>query len=192
MPEHVLVIGMMGAGKTTVGQAVASAMRRPFRDSDEEILAKTGMSVPEIFSARGEPAFRAEERAVLAFALSSPVPSVIAVAGGAVFNPDSRRRIRNGGVVVWLRARPPTLAGRVGGGSGRPLLERDPVGSIARLDAMRRPVYRSLADLTVDVDGLAPGRVAERVTRLARSWLDERSDAADQAVRFRLAGGPTR
>jgi shikimate kinase len=192
VPEHVLVIGMMGAGKTTVGRAVAAAMRRPFLDSDAEILERTGLTVPEIFATKGEPAFRGEERAVLAAALTSPVPSVIAVAGGAVFNPDSRRRIRAGGVVVWLRARPQTLAGRVGAGNDRPLLEHDPVGTIARLDALRRPVYRSLADVAVDVDGVAPSGVAERVTRLARVWLDERSDAADQAARFRLSAGSSR
>ncbi|MGO9559096.1 MAG: shikimate kinase [Acidimicrobiales bacterium] len=189
MPEHVLVIGMMGAGKTTVGRAVATAMRRPFHDSDAEILLRTGLTVPEIFATKGEPAFRGEERAVLAAALTSPVPSVIAVAGGAVFNPDSRRRMRAGGVVVWLRARPQTLAGRVGGGIGRPLLEHDPEGTIARLDALRRPVYRSLADVAVDVDGVAPSGVAERVTRLARVWLDERSDALDRAGWYRLSVG---
>ncbi|MHB1987497.1 MAG: shikimate kinase [Acidimicrobiales bacterium] len=171
MADHLLLIGMMGAGKTTAGRAVARTMRRPFHDSDEEILAKTGMTVPEIFRTKGEASFRAEERAVLAYALSSPVPSVIAVAGGAVFDPDSRRRIRHGGVVVWLRARPRTLAGRVGLGDGRPLLELDPAASLARLDALRRPVYSSLADFAVDVDGLVPRAVVERVCRLVRGFV---------------------
>ncbi len=173
-----MLIGMMGAGKTTVGRLVAGRLRRPFHDSDEEILARTGMSVPEIFAARGEAAFRAEERAVLAAALASPVPSVIAVAGGAVFDPDSRRRVRRGGVVVWLRARPATLAGRVGSGAGRPLLEHDPAGTMALLDARRRPVYRSLADARVDVDGAPPLLVASRVTSLARRLLAERAGEA--------------
>lgn len=163
---------MMGAGKTTTGSAVAKILRRPFHDSDAEILARTGMTVPEIFAERGEPAFRAEERAVLAQALSSGVPSVIAVAGGAVFDPDSRRRIRRGGVVIWLRALPATLAARVGAGTGRPLLENDPAGTLARLDSLRRPVYRSLADEAVDVDGVPARLVAERVSRLARLRLE--------------------
>ena len=174
MRDHLLVIGMMGAGKTTIGRQVARAMRRPFHDSDEEILRRTGHTVPEIFATRGEAAFRAEERAVLATALASPVPSVIAVAGGAVFDPDSRRRIRRGGVTVWLRARPSTLAGRVGAGRGRPLLEHDPRGTLARLDAMRRPVYQSLADVVVDVDGVVPSLVVDRVRQRASCWLAER------------------
>ncbi len=166
---------MMGSGKTTVGRDVAALMHRPFHDSDEEILRRVGMTVPEVFAERGEPAFRAEEKAVLARALASGVPSVIAVAGGAVFDPDSRRRIRAGGVVVWLRALPRTLSTRVGSGSGRPLLEHDPSGTLSRLDAMRRPVYRSLADVTVNVDAVAPGVVAERVRRLARETLEARA-----------------
>lgn len=173
MAEHVLMIGMMGAGKTTVGRSVARALRRPFHDSDEEILAKTGMTVPEIFKERGEAAFRAEERAVLAAALTSPVPSVIAVAGGAVFDPESRRRVRGGGVVIWLRARPETLASRVGLGQGRPLLEHDPAATLARLDALRRPVYRSLADYSLDVDTVPPAVVVERAVRIARRWIGQ-------------------
>lgn len=168
--EHVVMIGMMGAGKTSVGRLVAALMGRPFCDSDAQVLARTGETVPQIFAERGEAAFRAEERAVLATALVGPVRSVIAVAGGAVFDPDSRRRIRRGGVVVWLRARPATLAARVGSGEGRPLLGEDPAGALAHLDAMRRPVYRSLADATVDVDGTGPFEVAARVERTAR-WL---------------------
>lgn len=163
---------MMGAGKTTTGRLVARLMGRPFHDSDEEILARTGHSVPEIFALRGEAAFRAEEKAVLAAAITSGVPSVIAVAGGAVFDPDSRRRARQAGVVVWLRALPSTLANRVGAGHGRPLLDEDPRGTLARLDAMRRPIYQAIADAVVDVNAIAPGVVAERVVRAARERLE--------------------
>lgn len=189
MNEHVLLIGMMGAGKTTVGSAVARRLRRPFHDSDAEIIARTGLSVPEIFSLRGEPAFRAEERSVLARAIASCVPSVIAVAGGAVFDPDSRRKIRHGGVVVWLRARPATLAGRVGAGAGRPLLAGNPAAALARLDEMRRPVYRDLADVVVDVDGPDPFTLGERVSRLARGFLEARQRAVEDARRFHICAG---
>ncbi len=176
MPEHVVVVGMMGSGKTTVGRAVANLLRRPFHDSDEEIIARTGCTVPEIFQSRGEAAFRAEERAVLAVALASPVPSVIAVAGGAVLDPDSRRRIRASAVVIWLRASPRTLAARVGAGAGRPLLEHDPAGTLVLLDARRRPIYRALADAVVDVDKVQPHEVALRVTRAARGALEALAD----------------
>jgi shikimate kinase len=184
--DHVLMIGMMGSGKTTVGREVACLMWRPFHDSDEEILTKTGMTVPEIFDRRGEAAFRAEEKAVLGRALASGVPSVIAVAGGAVFDPDSRRRIRTGGVVVWLDARPDILATRVGSGEGRPLLEHDPAGTIARLDAMRRPVYRQLADVIVRSDGAGPRLVASRVRRAADAWLEERRSCGALASVLRV------
>lgn len=186
MDEHVLLIGMMGAGKTTVGSAVARRMRRPFHDSDAEIIARTGMTVPEIFASRGEPAFRAEERSVLARAIASPVPSVIAVAGGAVFDPDSRRRVRHAGVVVWLRATPATLAGRVGSGAGRPLLSGNPAAAISRLDEARRPVYRDLADVVVDVDGPDPWAVTDRVMRLAAGWLEARLRAIEEMRDFHL------
>lgn len=172
MADHLLLVGMMGAGKTTVGRLVARRLGRPFRDSDEEVLARTGRTIPEIFHLYGEAAFRAEERMVLASALCAGVPSVIAVAGGAVLDPDSRRRIRRSGATIWLRARPLTLAKRVGPGLGRPLLEHDPLGTLAKLDAARRPVYRELADAVVDVDGSRPLQATDRVVRLARTILD--------------------
>jgi shikimate kinase len=167
--RHLVLIGMMGTGKTTLGRAVAARLRRPFHDSDEEILAATKMTVPQIFHELGEEAFRAEERAVLARALSSPVPSVVAAAGGSVIEPDSRRRIEKARLVVWLRASPATLARRLGTGEGRPLLDTDPAGTLARLDAVRRPLYRSLANAIVDVDHTEPLVAAERIYRLALS-----------------------
>lgn len=175
MAENVLLIGMMGSGKTTVGEALARRLDRPFHDSDAEVLARTGLSVPELFAARGEPAFRGEEKAVLAMALTSGPPAVIAVAGGAVLDPDSRRRMRQGGVVIWLRGRLDTLAQRVGRGEGRPLLESDPAANLARLYRARRALYASLADGVVEVDHLPASLVAERAARLARHLLGERT-----------------
>ncbi|MGH9298026.1 MAG: shikimate kinase [Acidimicrobiales bacterium] len=187
MSEHVMLIGMMGSGKSTTGSSLSRLMRRPFHDSDAEILLRTGLTVPEIFERHGEAAFRAEERVVLASALTSRPPSVIAVAGGAVFNPDSRRRIRQAGVVVWLRARPVTLVRRVGSGHGRPLLEHDPAGTLAQLDSFRRPVYSSIADVVVDVDHKSRLAVVEAVLRGARSWLEERSlMLGEEARRLRV------
>jgi len=167
----VLLVGMMGAGKSTVGRIVATRMRRPFRDSDADIERRTGHSVPAIFAARGEPAFRAEERAALCAALSSGVPSVIAVAGGAVIDPEARRRLRSSGVVVWLDVPPHILAGRVGTGEERPLLEGDPVGTLLRLDAVRRPVYRDLADVVMAAGRRCPGALAEDLVRRTSTLL---------------------
>ncbi len=157
---------MMGAGKSTIGGLVAARLRRPLRDSDADVERRTGRTVPEIFSTRGEPAFRAEERSALAEAITSPVPSVIAVAGGAVLDPECRRRLVASGVVVWLDVDPRVLATRVGEGAGRPLLEIDPARTLRRLDAVRRPVYRSIADVVVSVSDRPPAAIAEQIVRL--------------------------
>jgi shikimate kinase len=176
MGEHVLLVGMMGSGKSTVGRIVADRMRRPFRDSDADVERRTGKSVPAIFAARGEPAYRAEERAVLCAALASLVPSVIAVAGGAVIDPETRRRLRSAGVVVWLDVAPHALVARVGAGAGRPLLAVDPAGTLERLDARRRPLYRELSDLVLHVGARRPEALAEDVVRAARAQLDGPTD----------------
>lgn len=169
---HVLLIGLSGSGKSTVGRIVAEGMRRPFYDTDAEVERRTGTSVPAIFAKRGEGAFRAEERAALCAALARGVPSVIAVAGGAVIDPEARRRIRAGNVVVWLDMTPHAIAARVGAAEGRPLLEADPAGSLRRLDARRRPIYADLSDCAVQADFRPPEVLAEAVLRAARSLLD--------------------
>jgi shikimate kinase len=171
----VVLVGMMGSGKTSVGRALASRLSRPFADSDELIEARTGQTVKQIFAERGEAAFRAEESAVLEEALSSPTPAVIAAAGGAVLDPVNRRLIRaaaRSGLVVWLRADPAVLAERVvpsvAAGGHRPLLEDDPAGALARLDAVRRPLYEEVAGTAVDVDIRSVDEVVDVIcTRLA-------------------------
>lgn len=163
MGERVLLIGMMGAGKTTVGRILAQRLGWPHYDSDEMIQRSTGKSVPEIFEERGEPAFRAEESRVLAEAATSDGPAVVSVAGGAVLDPRNRAVLRQAGPVVWLRADPTVLAKRVGSGEGRPLLEDDPADALRRLEAERRPLYEELADVVVDVDTLQADEVVERI-----------------------------
>ncbi|MGH9077833.1 MAG: shikimate kinase [Acidimicrobiales bacterium] len=160
---RVLLVGMMGAGKSTVGRIVAGRLGWDYLDSDDEIVRSTGSSVPEIFAARGEAAFRAEEARVLAEATGSAGPAVVSVAGGAVLDPANRRRIGAAGLVVWLRAGPAVLSERVGDGSGRPLLGAQPHEALERLYDARRPLYEALAEVTLDVDGLTPDEVAEAV-----------------------------
>ncbi|MHB1533829.1 MAG: shikimate kinase [Acidimicrobiales bacterium] len=162
-PERILLIGMMGAGKSTTGHLLAERLGWPYLDSDEEILRSTGHSVPEIWKTRGEAAFRTEEARVLAEATSSDGPVVIAVAGGAVLDPINRRRIRGAGVVIWLRAEVTTLAARIGAGAGRPLLEGGPAAALAELAPGREPLYRELADVEIDVDGLGPDEVVDAI-----------------------------
>jgi shikimate kinase len=162
-PPRVLLIGMMGAGKTTTGRLLAERLHWPYLDSDDEIERQTGRTVPEIWKAEGEAAFRAEETRVLAEATASSGPVVVSVAGGAVLDPVNRERIRAGGLVVWLRAEVATLAERVGTGTGRPLLEGGPAAALARLSARRAPIYAELAEIVFDVDLLPPPRVVDGI-----------------------------
>lgn len=163
--ERVLLVGMMGAGKTTIGRALADRFGWRYLDSDEQVEARTGRSVPEIFAAEGEAAFRAEESAALAAALAAGPRLVVSVAGGAVLDPRNRALLREAGTVVWLRAEVDTLARRVGEGTGRPLLGDDPAAALARLYEERRPLYEQLADVVVDVDELRPAEAVEAIAR---------------------------
>ncbi len=172
----IVLIGMMGAGKTTVAKATAQRLGWRCVDTDEEIERVTGSTVSEIFATAGEGVFRAREadvvKAVFEEHGAAAQPTVLAVAGGAILDPVNRARLREeGGWVVWLRAAPATLADRLGGASGRPLLTGDPAGQISQLQAERSPLYAGLADETIDVDGLEPDAV---VDELVSCWQAHR------------------
>jgi shikimate kinase len=172
-PERVLLIGMMGAGKSTTGWLLAQRLGWPYLDSDEEIQRQTGKTVPEIWKSEGEAAFRVQESKALAQACSSPSPVVVSVAGGAVLDPENQRLIRRSGLIVWLRAEVVTLARRVGGGEGRPLLEGGPVAALTRLSEVRAPIYAELADLVFDVDRVAPPKVVDEIIAAMSPPADE-------------------
>ena len=161
---RVLLVGMMGAGKTTVGRTLGQRQGWPYLDSDEEVRRRTGRTVPELFAQRGEAAFRAEEAAVLAEACTSPHPVVVSVAGGAVLAEANRALVSSSGLVVWLRASLTTLTQRVGDGRTRPLLGSDPGAALARLYPERARLYEALADLVIDVDGVPVERIVEQIT----------------------------
>jgi shikimate kinase len=163
MTPRILLVGMMGAGKTTTGSMLAARLGWGYRDSDVDVEAATGLSVPELFARDGEAAFRKAEAQVLAAACADPAPSVVSVAGGAVLSEGNRELIASSGVVVWLRARPETLAARVGDGAGRPLLGDDPAAALIRLSEVRSPLYASLADIVLDVDELDAATVVDRI-----------------------------
>ena len=172
MADRVVLVGMMGVGKTTVGRALAARLGWRFLDSDAMVEESTGSTVAELFASRGEDAFRAEETRALAEALSADGPAVVSAAGGSVLTPENRSLLSGVGAVVWLRADPATLAARIGTGEGRPLLADDPATALAELDAVRRPHYGEVADVIVDVDDLDPPTVVDRIlaaTAFARS-----------------------
>ena len=150
--RHLVLVGMMGSGKTTVGRAVARRTNRRFVDSDEQVEARTGRTVREIFERDGEQAFRTLEAEALAEALAGREPAVIAAAGGVVLDAGNRALLQRAGRVVWLRARPSTLAHRVRPGDHRPLLSEDPRGVLERLDVERAHLYEEVADVVIDVD----------------------------------------
>ncbi|HEY4929160.1 MAG TPA: shikimate kinase [Acidimicrobiales bacterium] len=166
MADHLVLVGMMGSGKTTVGRELAGRLGWAFLDSDAMVEASTGSTVADLFAAHGEEAFRVEESRVLAEALATPMPAVVSAAGGTVLDAGNRARLESQAMVVWLRAEPATLADRVGPGDGRPLLVDDPAARLSELDAVRRPLYEEVADVVVDVDGLDPSRVADRILSL--------------------------
>jgi shikimate kinase len=163
MTERILLVGMMGAGKTTTGRLVAEELGWEYLDSDAEVEQATGLSVPALFARDGEEAFREAETDALRRACTSTRPVVVSVAGGAVLRAENRALLRACGRVVWLRARIETLAVRVGDGVGRPLLDGDPYAALRRLDAVRRPLYAEVADDIIDVDELSPDEVATRI-----------------------------
>ncbi|MDQ1430074.1 MAG: shikimate kinase [Actinomycetota bacterium] len=170
--RHLVLIGLMGAGKTTVGERSAELLERPFLDTDQLIESTTRMSVAEIFEHHGEEEFRALERGAIADASASPEPLVIACGGGAVLHAENRRALRAHGVVVWLRASPAVLGERVGAGTSRPLLagSAPPVATLARLSELRTPAYEAAAHLQVDTEGCTVDEVAARVVEEYESW----------------------
>lgn len=176
---HLVLVGMMGVGKSSVGRRLAHRLRRPFVDTDKVIEERCGRTIPEIFATDGEVAFRVLESEVVAEVLADPDPAVVAFGGGAVLEPANRERARAAGVVVWLQATPRDLARRVSagqeapGGPTRPLL-CGPAGTfevLADMLARREDAYRAAAHHCVDTTGRPPGAVATAV--LAAAGLAE-------------------
>lgn len=150
-PEsRLILVGMMGAGKTTVGRVLARRLKRSFLDTDEEIERRCGVRIPVIFDIEGEAGFRAREVQMIA-ELCALEDVVIATGGGAVLAEENRRMLAACGVVVYLHARPPHLWQRVRHDRNRPLLATaDPQKKLEELYAERDPLYREIADLVID------------------------------------------
>ncbi|CAB3795878.1 Shikimate kinase 1 [Pararobbsia alpina] len=147
---NVFFIGLMGAGKTTVGRAVAKRLDRPFFDSDLEIEARTGVKIPLIFEHEGEQGFRVRESLVIDD-LSQQSGIVLATGGGAVLAPQNREWLNQRGLVIYLRANPHDLWLRTRRDRNRPLLQtEDPRAKLESLYTVRDPLYRECAHFTIE------------------------------------------
>ena len=160
--RSVVLVGLMGAGKTAIGRRLAARLGLPFRDSDSEIEAAAGRTVPELFSQFGEAHFRAGERRVVRRLLDGP-PIVLATGGGAFMDPATRATVRQRGTSIWLRAPLPVLLRRVARRRNRPLLANaDPAATLSRLIELRHPIYAE-ADIVVDCADDLPDQTTRRV-----------------------------
>ena len=150
--KNIVLVGLMGAGKTSIGRRLAGRLGLPFTDADVEITKAAGCSIDDIFELYGEEAFRDGERRVIARLLEDQ-PHVLATGGGAFMDPDTRAEIAENGISVWLRADVEVLYQRTRRRNTRPLLQNgDPRATLERLAAERYPIYAQ-ADITIETDG---------------------------------------
>lgn len=160
--RHVVLVGLMGAGKTSVGKRLAQRIGLPFVDSDQAIEESAHMSIADIFALRGETEFRAGERRVIARLLGEP-QCVLATGGGAFMDAETRARIREKGISIWLKAELPLLMKRVLRRQDRPLLANsDPEGTMRALIEKRYPIYAE-ADITLQSEDHAHELMVDQV-----------------------------
>lgn len=171
--RSIVLIGLMGAGKSTAGRRLAARLSLSFKDADQEIEAAAGMSISDIFSLYGETYFRDGERRVIARLLQHG-PAVLATGGGAFMHPQTRERIAAAGVSLWLRADLDTLMRRVRKRQNRPLLQNaDPEAVMRGLIDLRYPVY-ALSDLTVESRDTPHDKVVGDAVAALAAWFSAR------------------
>lgn len=163
--RNIYLVGLMGAGKTTVGRQLAKRLGRQFYDSDHEIVARTGVPIPTIFEIEGEDGFRRREAQTIA-ELSSGDNIVLATGGGAVLNPENRQRLHGTGWVVYLNVPPALLYERTRHDRNRPLLQvADPLARLEELYAVRDPLYRETAHFIVNGTHLVASGIVQNLLR---------------------------
>jgi shikimate kinase len=173
LARSIVLVGLMGAGKTSIGRRLARALEAPFADADQEIVDAAGMGIPDIFALYGEPRFRDLERRVVARLLDQP-PMVLALGGGAYVDPATRALVRERGVSLWLKADLDTLLARtMRKKAARPLLSQgEPREVLARLMDERYPIYAE-ADHTIETHVEPHEAVVERILGIVRPRAGE-------------------
>ncbi len=165
MKGNVFLVGPMGAGKTTIGKQLANALGLTFKDSDHEIVERTGASIPWIFDVEGEEGFRRREREMID-ELSAREGLVLATGGGAVLAKENRRHLKERGTVVYLQASIEQLLKRTARDKNRPLLQtEDPRAKLEALMAEREPLYRETADIIINTEQRSLKGVIKEITR---------------------------
>lgn len=163
--DNIYLVGLMGAGKTTIGRQLAKRLERTFLDSDHEIEARTGVQIPTIFEIEGEEGFRRREAQTIA-ELTEERNIILATGGGVVLDPENRRRLHNSGWVVYLNVPPRLLYERTRHDRNRPLLQvQDPLAKLEELHAARDPLYREVAHLVVDGSRLVASGIVHYLLR---------------------------
>lgn len=163
--RNIYLVGLMGAGKTTVGRMLAKRLSRPFLDSDHEIVERTGVPIPTIFEIEGEEGFRRRESQTVQD-LTATDGLVLATGGGVVINPENRRRLHETGWVVYLNVPPRLLYERTRHDRNRPLLHvDDPLARLEELHATRDPLYREAAHIVVDGSHLVAAGIVQHLLR---------------------------
>jgi shikimate kinase len=170
----IVLVGLMGVGKSSVGRRLASALGLPFRDADAEVEAAAGRSIPDIFADLGEPAFREGERRVISRLLDQP-PHVLATGGGAFMSSETRALIKSKAISVWLKTDLEVLARRVGRKDNRPLLTgKEPIDVLQIQAETRYPTYAE-ADVTVETGDAAHHVTVDQVIRALSAHLEKQS-----------------
>ena len=168
---NIFLVGLMGAGKTTVGRLLARRLKMRFLDSDHEVERRCGVKIPVIFEIEGEPGFRSREQQAIA-ELTALEGIVLATGGGAVLAEENRRQLAAAGTVIYLRAKPEDLYERVRHDRNRPLLANtDTLERLRELHAERDPLYRAVADLVVETGSQSVQALARDLfTQLEHRW----------------------
>lgn len=182
IPGNVYLVGLMGAGKTSVGRVLAKRLKKTFIDSDHEIESRTGVRIPVIFEIEGEEGFRRREATVLRELVLLP-EVVLATGGGAVLDSGNRFLLHSTGTVIYLRAEPSELWLRTRHDRNRPLLQSaNPLARLEELLALRDPLYRDAAHLVVDTGSQSIRSLVSRIERELQAHCQFRQREADEPI----------